>query len=151
MTRITRIRPMSTLLIHESDTYAILGACFEVYNEKGCGFTEEVYQESLEIELEVRGIPFVAQKELPLTYKGRLLKRKFKPDFLCYDRVLLEIKAVSKLVDEHRAQVLNYLNATGFPVGLLVNFGHFPKVEYERIVLTTKRAAPTPLPPDFKL
>lgn len=151
MTRMTQIKPMSTLLINEKDTYGILGACFEVYNEKGCGFTEEVYQECLEIELELRGIPFVAQMELPLTYKGRRLKRKFKPDFLCYERVLLEIKAVSKLVDEHRAQVLNYLNATGFPVGLLVNFGHFPKVEYERVVLTKKRVEPTPLPPDFKL
>lgn len=151
MTRITQIQTMSTVLIHEEDTYAILGACFEVYNEKGCGFTEEIYQECLELELELRGIPFVAQKELPLTYKGRRLKRKFKPDFLCYDRVLLEIKAVSKLVDEHRAQVLNYLNATAFPVGLLVNFGHFPKVEYERIVLTKKRIEPTPLPSDFRL
>jgi GxxExxY protein len=142
---------MNPKLLHEQETYEILGACFEVYNEKRCGFTEEIYQECLELELELRGIPFVAQKELPLTYKGRRLKRKFKPDFLCYDRVLLEIKAVSKLVDEHRAQVLNYLNATAFPVGLLVNFGHFPKVEYERIVLTKKRIEPTPLPSDFRL
>lgn len=142
---------MSTLLLHEQDTYAILGACFEVYNEKGCGFTEEIYQECLEIELELRGVPFVAQKELPLSYKGRKLKRKFKPDFLCYERILLEIKAVAQLVDEHRSQVLNYLYATGFPVALLVNFGHFPKVEYERIVLTKKRSAETQSVPNFKL
>jgi GxxExxY protein len=142
---------MSTLLLHEQDTYAILGACFEVYNEKGCGFTEEIYQECLEIELKLRGVPLVAQKELPLSYKGRRLKRKFKADFLCYERILLEIKAVSQLVDEHRSQVLNYLHATGFPVGLLVNFGHFPKVEYERIVLTKKRSAQPQPVPNFKL
>ena len=142
---------MSTLLLHEQDTYAILGACFEVYNEKGCGFTEEIYQECLEIELKLRGVPLVAQKELPLSYKGRRLKRKFKADFLCYERILLEIKAISQLVDEHRSQVLNYLHATGFPVGLLVNFGHFPKVEYERIVLTKKRSAQPQPVPNFKL
>ncbi|MBI5800597.1 MAG: GxxExxY protein [Verrucomicrobia bacterium] len=142
---------MSTLLIHEKDTYAILGACFEVYNEKGCGFTEDVYQECLEIELELKGIPFVAQKELPLTYKGRRLKRKFRADFVCFEHVLLEIKAVSQLVDEHRSQVLNYLHATTCPVGLLVNFGHFPKVEYERLVLTKKRTVEPQAVPDFKL
>ena len=80
---------MSTLLIHEKDTYAILGACFEVYNEQGCGFTEEIYQECLEIELELRGIPFAAQQELPLTYKGRRLKRVFRTDFVCFDQVIL--------------------------------------------------------------
>ena len=142
---------MSTLLIHEKDTYAILGACFEVYNEQGCGFTEEIYQECLEIELELRSIPFVGQQELPLTYKGRRLKRKFRTDFVCFDQVILEIKAVSKLVDEHRSQVLNYLHATTCPVGLLVNFGHFPKVEYERIVLTKKRIIEPQVIPNFKL
>ncbi len=118
----------------KEETYRLLGACFEVYNEKGCGFTEPIYQECLEIELTMQGIPFDAEKGLPLTYKGQLLETKFVPDFLCFGKVVLEIKAVSCLADEHRAQVLNYLSATGFEIGLLVNFGRFPKLEYERII-----------------
>ena len=143
---------MNTKLIHPEETYAILGACFNVYNEKGCGFTEDIYQECLEMELADQRVPFVAQRELPLSYKGRPLKRKFRVDFLCFDTVILEIKAVSILTDEHRSQVLNYLNATSCPVALLVNFGSHPKVEYERIVLTEKHNSPTQsIPADFKL
>ncbi|MBN2559530.1 MAG: GxxExxY protein [Phycisphaerae bacterium] len=122
-------------LIHKDETYAILGACFEVYKEEGCGFHESVYQECLEIEMGLREIPFVAQKPLILQYKGRVLKKTYEPDFLCFDRVIVEIKALSKLTDEHRAQALNYLKATGCKVGLLVNFGHHPKVEHERFIL----------------
>jgi GxxExxY protein len=122
-------------IIHKLESFEIMGACFEVYKEKGSGFVEAVYQECLEIELGLRSISFNAQQELALTYKGRPLKSKFKPDFICYDKVVLEIKAVSGLTDEHRAQVQNYLRATGLKLGLLVNFGHYPKVEYERIVL----------------
>ncbi len=122
-------------LIHEKETYAILGACFEVYKEKGCGFLEAVYQESLEIEFELQGIPAKALVPLSLTYKGRKLKKTYEADFICYDQVLIELKAVSALTDEHRAQVQNYLHATGLRVGLLVNFGHYPKVEHERFVL----------------
>ncbi len=122
-------------LILEKETYDILGACFEVYREKGCGFLEAVYQECLEIEFELRGIPAQALVPLALTYKGRPLKKKYEADFISDGKVLLEIKAVSALTDEHRAQVQNYLNATGLKVGLLVNFGHFPLVEHERFVL----------------
>ena len=122
-------------LIHEKETYQILGACFEVYKEKGCGFLEGVYQECLEHEFDLQAIPAKALVSLPLTYKGRKLRKSYEADFICFDRVLLEIKAVSKLVDEHRAQVQNYLHATGLKVGLLVNFGHYPKVEHERYVL----------------
>jgi GxxExxY protein len=122
-------------IIYKAESFEIMGACFEVYKEKGSGFVEAVYQECLEIELGLRTIPFKAQQELGLTYKGRLLKSKFKPDFICYDKIVLEIKAVSGLTDEHRAQVQNYLRATGLKLGLLVNFGHYPKVEYERIAL----------------
>jgi len=122
-------------LVHGDETYQIIGACFEVYKDKGCGFLEQVYQECLEIELELRGIPFVAQMPLNLTYKGRLLTQTYKPDLICFDKVIVELKAVSKIVDEHRAQILNYLNATGIRVGLLVNFGHYPKLEYERLVV----------------
>jgi GxxExxY protein len=130
---------MKTDLIYEQDTYRILGACFDVYNEKGCGFLEAVYQECLEIELGLRGIPFVAQQPIQISYKRQPLQQLFKGGLVCYGRILVELKAVSTLVDEHRAQVLNYLNATSLPLGLLLNFGHYPKLEYERIVLTQRR------------
>lgn len=122
-------------LVHENETYRILGACFEVYKEKGCGFLEAVYQECLELEFEFQEIPAKALAPLSLSYKGRKLKKSYEADFICFDKVLVEIKAVSALTDEHRAQVQNYLNATGLRVGLLVNFGHYPKVEHERYVL----------------
>ena len=121
-------------LVFEEETYKLLGACFEVYKDKGCGFLEAVYQECLEIELGFQQLPFLPQSELQLTYKGKILKQRYVPDFICFDKIILEIKAVSKLVDEHRAQVHNYLKATGYKVGMLVNFGHYPKVEHERIV-----------------
>ncbi len=124
-----------TKLIHADETHALLGACFEVYKEKGCGFLEAVFQECLELELADRGIPFQAQIPLQLRYKGRPQRQTYQPDFLCFDKVIMEIKAVTKLTDEHRAQLRNYLKATGCRVGLLVNFGHHPLVEHERIVL----------------
>jgi GxxExxY protein len=122
-------------MIHKDESYAIMGACFEVYTEKGCGFLEPVYQECLEIELAMRGIPFKSQTPLNLFYKGTRLQRGYVPDFICFDKIILEVKAVSQLTNEHRAQVFNYLKATGHKLGILVNFCHFPKIEYERIVL----------------
>jgi GxxExxY protein len=121
-------------IVYAAESYRIMGACFEVYKEKGCGFTEPVYQECLEIELEMQGIPFRANDLLPLRYKDRPLKQKFKPDFVCFELIVVEIKAVSQLMDEHRAQVHNYLKATGLKLGLLVNFASHPKLDYERIV-----------------
>ncbi len=126
-------------LIYPDECYQIMGACFEVYNEKGCGFLESVYQECLEIELALQAIPFNPQVRFELTYKGRKLKQTFTPDFVCYDGIILEIKAAAGLVDEYRAQVLNYLNASGCELGLLVNFGHYPKLEWERMVITAKK------------
>ena len=123
-----------TEIIYKEECYRIIGACFEVYNEKGSGFTEPIHQECLEMELEMQEIPSEAQAHLPLSYKGRPLRQRFQPDFVCLGQVILEIKAVSALTDEHRAQVLNYLNATGYRLGLLVNFGHHGKLEWERIV-----------------
>jgi len=125
---------MSKLML-EKETYEILGACFEAYKEKGCGFLEAVYHECLEIEFALRGVPARSFVPLALTYKGRPLKKTYEADFICYESVLIELKAVSKLTDEHRAQVQNYLNATGLRVGLLINMGHFPKVEHERFAL----------------
>lgn len=121
-------------IIYKDEGYKIMGACFEVYREKGCGFTEPIYQECLELEFEIQSIPCRAQQGLELTYKDRPLKQRFKPDFICYNLIIVEIKAVSLLLDEHRAQVHNYLKATGLKLGLLVNFAHYPKLEHERIV-----------------
>lgn len=120
-------------LIYAQGSYRIMGACFEVYKEKGCGFLEAVFQECLELELGDQGIPFEAQPQLRLSYKGRPLKQTYTPDFVCHGKIVVEIKAVTGLTDEHRAQVHNYLRATGHRLGLLVNFGHYPKVESERI------------------
>jgi GxxExxY protein len=122
-------------LIYEDDTYRILGACFEVYKEKGSGFLEAVYQECLELEFGLQSIPFKPQAKLSLSYKGKVLKQTYVPDFFCFDKIIVELKALSNLTGEHRAQVLNYLKATGYKLALLVNFGHHPKLEYERIVL----------------
>jgi GxxExxY protein len=122
-------------IIYRLESYEIMGACFEVYKEKGSGFVESVYQECLEMELGDRKILFRAQPELVLTYKGRPLKSKFKPDLICFDKIVVELKAVTALTDEHRAQVQNYLRATKMKLGLLVNFGHYPRLEYERIAL----------------
>jgi GxxExxY protein len=122
-------------LLNKDETYRILGACFEVYKDKGCGFLEAVFQECMEIELGLQGIPAKAQVPLPLSYKGHPLRQHYVADFICYGKVIIELKAVSKLTDEHRAQLQNYLHATGLRVGLLVNFGHYPKVEHERFIL----------------
>ena len=123
-----------TDLKFEEESYRIRGAIFEVYREMGCGFLEAIYQECLEKELSNQGLPFVAQRELVLHYKGDRLEQTYKPDFICFERIIVEIKAVKELANEHRAQVHNYLKATGLQLGLLVNFGHYPKAEIERIV-----------------
>ena len=124
-------------LIYKEDCYKIIGGCFEVYKEKGCGFLEPVYHESLAIEFELRGIPFVSKPLQTLQSRGRTLVQTFAPDFFCYDQIILEIKAASALVAEHRAQVLNYLSATGCKLALLVNFGHYSRLEYERLIPRT--------------
>ena len=122
-------------LILEQETHRILGACFEVYKEKGCGFVEPVYQECLELELAIQAIEFLAQKELGMSYKGRALKQIYRADLVCFGSVIVEIKAVKALADEHRAQIINYMRASGIKVGLLINFGHYPGVEHERFVI----------------
>lgn len=131
-------------IIYPDESYALMGACFNVYKAMGCGFLENVYQECLEIEFEEQGIPFESYKELKLKYRCRQLKQTYKPDFVCYDKIIVEIKAVSNLTNEHRAQILNYLNTTELKLGILVNFGHYPKLEYERFVLTDERPMDVP-------
>lgn len=120
-------------ILFKEESFAIVGACFEVHNQMGCGFTEAIYQECLEIEFAGRGIPFVAQPTLSLFYKETKIGQNFRPDFLCYDRIIVEIKSIEALADAHRSQVLNYLNAGQFPLGILVNFGTYPKVQIERL------------------
>ena len=120
-------------IIYKEESFKIIGACFEVYNQKGFGFTEPVYQECLEIEFALQKIPFAAQPEIRLEYKGRSLEQFFKPDFICFDKIIVEIKSVSELIDAHLSQTLNYLSATNFELALLVNFGQYPKLNYKRI------------------
>jgi GxxExxY protein len=122
-------------LIYKDECYRIIAACFEVYKEKGCGFLEPVYQECLQLELGFHSVPFRPQMLITLAYKRHPLKQRYLADLICFDKILVELKAVSGLTDEHRAQVINYLHATGLRLGLLVNFGHHPKVEWERIVV----------------
>jgi GxxExxY protein len=122
-------------VVYARECYQLIGACFEVYKEKGCGFLEAVFQECLELELALQQIPFEAQVPLQLSYKGRRLQQKYVADFVCHGKIVVEIKAVEKLADEHRAQLLNYLHSTGYRLGVLVNFGHYPQLEWERFVL----------------
>jgi GxxExxY protein len=135
MTRIAEKTP----LIWKDESYAIIGACFAVYKEKGCGFLEPVYRECLEIEFDLQRIPFLSKPPQTLQYRGRTLVQTFSPDFICYEKIVLEIKAVAALVAEDRAQLPNYLNATSCELGLLVNFGHYPGLEYERLERESRR------------
>jgi GxxExxY protein len=123
-----------TELIYKDESYAIIGACFAVYRDKGCEFLEPVYHECQEIEQEFQRIPFLSKPSQTLQYRGRTLIQTFSPDFICYDKIILEIKAVSELCDEHRPQVLNYLSATDCKLDLLVNFEHYPGMQYERLL-----------------
>ena len=135
-----------TEIIYKKESYAIIGACFEVYNEKGCGFLEPVYHECLAIEFERQGIPAISKPSLTLSYRSRILMQTYEPDFICFGKIVLELKTVSGLADEHRAQVLNYLHATGFDLGLLANFGHYPQLEYQRIAKTRSTNTRTDFP-----
>ena len=124
-----------TEIVLKEESYQIIGACFEVYNEMGAGFLESVYQECLAVEFRLQQVPFLAQHELRLRYKGDTLDSEFKPDFICHEQIIVELKAAADLTDKDRAQVHNYLKATGYRLGLLVNFGQYPKLQSERIVM----------------
>ena len=126
--------PERSSLVYKTESYAIMGACFEVYKEKGCGFLEPVYQECLELEFALQHISARPQVKILLDYKGHELAQSYEPDFLCYVKIIVEIKALTELTDRHRAKAHNYLKATGMKLALLVNFGHYPGIEYERIV-----------------
>ena len=120
--------------LYKNETYKIIGACMEVHNELGNGFLEAVYQEALGLEFKEQNIPFVQEKVIDIYYKDLLLDKKYRADFYCYDDIIVEIKALSKLTTKEDSQILNYLKATETKVGLLINFGT-NKLEYKRFAL----------------
>ena len=125
----------NTNIIYKDECYRINQAIFKVHNNLGSGFLESVYQEALEIELEAAGIPFESQKLIQIFYNEKPLKQYFKADIVCFNKILLELKAISKINNEHKAQLMNYLTATKMKLGLIINFGTHPKVEICRIAL----------------
>ena len=122
-------------LLYREEVYAIVGGAIEVHKTMGNGFLEPVYQESLEIELAARKIPFDAQKRLRLFYKDVELKKEYVPDFVCFEKIIVEIKALERLTNVEIAQLINYLHATKLKVGVLINFGSSGKLEWNRYVV----------------
>ncbi len=116
-------------------TYQIIGAAMEVHKELGCGFLEAVYQEALSLELRSRQIPFQAQAQVQISYKGQTLQKSYQPDFICFDNIIVELKALDKLSGKEESQIINYLKATGVETGLLLNFGN-KSLEYKRFALS---------------
>ena len=123
---------MSRRYLLEEETYKIIGAAMEVHRQLGCGFTEKVYQDALEKEFLLRGIPYVREVHLHVTYKGEALDSDFIPDFVCYNCIIVELKAVQELDNLHRAQAINYSRVAGMGVALLINFGSL-SLEHERL------------------
>ena len=121
-------------LILKDEVYAVVGAAIEVHRELGPGFLEGVYQEAMQFELSARSVPFEAEKPIRIGYKGQPLSQKYFADLICFDQIIVELKALSRLSGVEQAQVLNYLKATGFKVGLLINFGSLGKLEWKRFV-----------------
>jgi len=118
---------------HKKETYDIIGACMEVHKELGCGFLEAVYQEALSLVLLEKGIPFAREKVLDVVFREKVLNKKYIADFVCFDKVVVELKATEGLCDQNIAQVLNALKATKLKIGLLVNFGT-TRLQYKRII-----------------
>ena len=116
--------------------YELMGAAFEVHNVQGGGLSEEIYQQSLELELELRGIPFRRKQELAVSYKGRELQKRCIPDLFVFERIVVELKAVAALGSDHESQIINYMRITKQPVGYLINFGPLGKLQYKRFVLS---------------
>jgi len=128
---------MAELLLKD-EVYAVVGAAMEVYNALGPGFLEPVYQEALEMELRERRVPFEAQKELRIYYKGHCLQKTYVADLIAFGKVIVELKALSCLTSHEEAQLLNYLKATGIEVGVLINFGAAGKLEWSRKIKTAQ-------------
>ena len=133
----------------KEEGYQFMGAAFEVYNQLGYGMAEEIYQQSLEIELGLRGIPFQSKRELRVFYKDRQLETNYQPDLLVFSGIVIELKAVTTLVSEHEAQLFNYMRIARQPVGYLLNFGHKDELQWQRFILSTlweARISDPPLP-----
>jgi GxxExxY protein len=122
-------------LIYKEEAYKIIGTAMAVHRELGHGFLEAVYQEAFEIELGLQGIPFESEVALPIDYKEIRLKKQYYADFICYNKIIVETKALNGLDTAHESQLLNYLKATGFKLGLLINFGS-PSLQYKRMVMS---------------
>jgi GxxExxY protein len=122
--------------VFDQDDYDLMGAAFEVYNELGYGMAEEVYQQSLEVELGLRGIPIQSKRELAMFYKGRRLETCYTPDFFVYGGIVVELKAVADLVSDHEAQLFNYMRIVRQPVGYLINFGQKTGLQWKRFILS---------------
>ena len=125
---------MTTDLLYKDEVYDIVGACIEVHRELGMGFAEAVYQEGLELEFTTREIPFMPQKELKVFYKGTPLRKFYIPDFVCYEKIIVEIKALDILSSREESQLLNYLKTTRYRVGVLANFGSAGLLEWKRFI-----------------
>ena len=121
---------------YSEEGYQLMGSAFEVYNELGYGMAEEVYQQSLEIELSMREIPFVTKTGLSLHYKGLPIEKKYIPDLIVYSTIVVELKSVKELSAEHEAQLFNYMRIARKHVGYLINFGHKDTLEWKRFVLS---------------
>lgn len=124
-------------LLYPNESYDVIGAAIEVHKQLGCGFVEPVYQEAFAEELKLRKIPFEQEKVFTVTYKGKVLPKEFRADFVCYNQIIVELKAVSEFTEEHYAQVYNYLKASGMQLGLLINFGK-TSLEYKRLPASHK-------------
>jgi len=127
----------------QAEGYKLMGAAFEVYNQLGYGMAEEIYQQSLEVELTLREIPFRTKQELAVFYKGHQLETAYKPDLFVYDGIVVELKAVSELVSDHEAQLFNYMRVARQPVGYLINFGFKKELEWKRFILSDLHQGPS--------
>jgi len=121
-------------LIYRDECYLIVGCCMEVHKRLGCGFMEAVYQEALELEFIENAPDFEREKRLRIQYKGKLLKKEYSPDFVCFDKIILELKAAGELTEIHQSQLFNYLKAFSLRLGILVNFGT-PSIQFKRFIL----------------
>lgn len=130
------------MIIYPKESYDIIGCMMTVHRELGCGFLEKVYQEALEREFIAKGIPYEREAKLKIFYKGTPLGQEYIADFVCYDKIILELKAISKLSDVERAQIINYLKATGYELGILANFGE-TSLKTERFCNVRKTASTT--------
>ena len=120
-------------MLYEDESYKIIGACMEVHQNLGAGFLEAVYQEALSMEFDLRNIPYQQEKDLKIHYKGTSLKKRYFADFVCYESIILELKAVSTICKEHEAQLLNYLKTTGYRLGMIINFGE-SSLKFKRMI-----------------